>query len=368
MFDVHIKHSDSLSSFILSFTAAKYSRAPSLAHALSAAEQPIDETNLTPLKRAEFWSTFQRDPKIANLLGKLDPRECISYARRHSAWQQSIDAVISIGGDGTLLHVSSLFPRKVPPTLPFGCGSFGFLMPFNPDLYERTLTRLMSGQLRIYNRARLAFKVGGVTGYDSKDAPIIPPFADDDPQCFHLLNEVVLKHSYGLNVGVGISEIECRVDGHVLARYQGDGVLVASPTGSTAYSMAVGGSIVHPAMQCLLLSPISPMTLSSRPLVLPMQSTVTLCPLRDSVLLEGKYGRVVQPGEVVTVRHSAFPLPVFARDDATTDFVTDLGNRLNYARMVRFKRVEDDIHLNAEGVPEGPVGSFISKSRDSRDP
>lgn len=258
--------------------------------------------------------------------------------------------MVSIGGDGTLLHVSSLFPNKVPPTLAFGCGSFGFLMPFNPDRLDLTLARMINGEMGVYNRARIAFRVG------SEDDKV---FDETDPQCFHLLNEAVLKHSYGLNVGVGISEIECCVDGQLLARYQGDGVMVASPTGSTAYSMAVGGSIVHPAMNCLLLSPIAPITLSSRPLILPGQSVVTLKPIRDSVLLEGKYGRVIQPGEVVTVKQSSFPIPVFARENATSDFVHDLGARLNYARMVRFKRVEDE--FTSESTPQGPAGSFVSK-------
>jgi NADH kinase len=292
------------------------------------------------LSSMESWRSFTRSPSTAAALGNLDPRECIALARKLDSWQRHIDLVVSVGGDGTLLHVSTLFPHRVPPTLAFGCGSFGFLMPFNPDTAPQALDALLQGRLRVFNRTRLAFKVGGVAGYDTRGAPVVPPFAPTDPHCFHLLNEVVLKHSYGLNVGTGVSEIECRIDGDVLARFQGDGLMIASPTGSTAYSMAAGGSIVHPALQSLLISPICPMTLSSRPLVLPGQATISLTPIHDSVLLEGKFGRVIQPLEVVTVRQSQFPVPVFARANVTTDFVADLGSRMNYARMVRVRREE----------------------------
>lgn len=138
--------------------------------------------------------------------------------------------------------------------------------------------------------------------------------------------------------------------------------MVATPTGSTAYSMAAGGSIVHPAMRSLLLSPICPMTLSSRPLVLPGQCTVTFRPIHDSVLLEGKYGRVVQPDEIVTVRRSAFPIPVFSRDGATRDWVNDMGTRMNYSRLVRVRKPDDPDPVSSvvsnAGVDKANVQSF----------
>jgi NAD kinase len=215
-------------------------------------------------------------------------------------------------------------------------------MPFNPDICEQYLTTLLEGKMRVFNRDRIVFQV--------QDAPtnasvVPPPFDENDITCYELLNEVVLKQSYGLHVGVGISEIECRVDGHLLARFQGDGLMIASPTGSTAYSMAAGGSIVHPNVSCLLLTPICPMTLSSRPVILPGDCTIQIKPMFNSVVLEGKYGGVIQPNQCVVVRLSKYPMPVFTRSTVTSDWVEDMGSRLNYARRVRISRDSEDYKL-----------------------
>jgi hypothetical protein len=99
------------------------------------------------------------------------------------------------------------------------------------------------------------------------------------------------------------------------------------------------------------------MTLSSRPVIIPSDSIVTLSPVSTPVLLEGKYGRVVYPGESIVITASKFPLPVFCRRDATSDFMQDLGSRMNYARMFRFKRQDDDV----TDIPQGEQGMFLSK-------
>lgn len=167
--------------------AKAYSNNNTLVNALQ--QQKTDSTHTTQdasdplhtLKDASFWTGYSRDSETAFNMTKLDPRECISFARKHAAWQDLIDVVVSIGGDGTLLHVSSLFPHRVPPTLAFGCGSFGFLMPFNPDRFAITLTRLINGELRLFNRTRLAFKVTGANGLDNNSVTNVPPFSVDDP-------------------------------------------------------------------------------------------------------------------------------------------------------------------------------------------
>eukprot|EP00455_Lapot_gusevi_P047666 TRINITY_DN6477_c0_g1_i3.p1 TRINITY_DN6477_c0_g1~~TRINITY_DN6477_c0_g1_i3.p1 ORF type:complete len:115 (-),score=15.19 TRINITY_DN6477_c0_g1_i3:56-400(-) len=99
--------------------------------------------------------------------------------------------------------------------------------------------------------------------------------------------------------------------------------------------MACGGSIVHPEMDSILLTPINPMTLSSRPLLLPGDSVIRLTCLQDAVYLEGKFGRTIQLGENVTVRRSKYPLPCFSRLNPSHDWVTDLNSRLGYQRQLR---------------------------------
>jgi NAD kinase len=377
-----------------------------------------------------FWQDFSRSDPLKPSFSPLEPRECIPFQRKYEKWQEFIDVVIAVGGDGTLLHVSTLFGHQVPPVLGFSCGSFGFLMPFNPDRAEQAIDKLLDGKMRYQNRSRIFFKVHPTNDINAtpnpndmvvsigkddngstvpsvqnqektqqkqhavppppqqlQQTPKLPqqqnphtpnaspiptintngtsqtsatplfPINQYDPDCFHLLNEIVLKHSYTLNSSASVCDIECRVNGHTLARFQGDGLILASPTGSTAYSLAAGGSIIHPSLNCLLITPIAPMTLSSRPVIIPSDSIVTLSPVSTPVLLEGKYGRVVYPGESIVITASKFPLPVFCRRDATSDFMQDLGSRMNYARMFRFKRQDDDV----TDIPQGEQGMFLSK-------
>ncbi len=125
----------------------------------------------------------------------------------------------------------------------------------------------------------------------------------------------------------GVAAVEIYVDNAHLATVQGDGMLVATPTGSTAYSLATGGSIVSPELDVMLFSPINAMTLTSRPLILPGKSLIKLKNLQDAVYLEGKFGRPVALGEVILIRQSAYPVLCFARDNPASDWIHDLGAR-----------------------------------------
>jgi NAD kinase len=87
---------------------------------------------------------------------------------------------------------------------------------------------------------------------------------------------------------------------------------------------------VHPGIDALLLTPLNSTTLASRPLLLPGSSLIRLHVRSESVFLEGKYGKIVHPGEMVAVRKSEWPLPCFTRDNATSDFVYDLNHRIMY--------------------------------------
>jgi NAD kinase len=105
--------------------------------------------------------------------------------------------------------------------------------------------------------------------------------------------------------------------------------------------MAAGGPIVHPSIPCLLITPLCSMTLSSRPLVLPGSSVIKFQILHDACSLEvsGNYSRILLPGDTVAISTSSFPVTTFARNDATKDFVKDLGDRLWYERQVRKRRL-----------------------------
>ena len=241
-------------------------------------------------------------------------------------WQSQIDLAIAIGGDGTLLYLSSLFPQRCPPVVSFHSGSLGFLMAFDPEDHADVFDVCLRGQQPIMPRLRLEFCVQTEEEWVRHQGPA------PDARWHHLLNESVVKRSHRLT---GFSEIEAYVDDDFLARFKGDGLIIASPTGSTAYSMAAGGSIVHPEIDALLLTPLNSASLASRPLLLPGSATVRLHVRTDSVYLEGRHGRFVAQGEVVILRKSKYPLPCFARDNPTADFMYDLANRLMYQRRIR---------------------------------
>ena len=199
-------------------------------------------------------------------------------------WQSQIDLAIAIGGDGTLLYLSSLFPRRCPPVVPFHSGSLGFLMAFDPKDYADVLNVCLRGEQPIVSRNRLEFCVRTEEEWARENGPA------PDTRWFHLMNETVIKRQHRLS---GWSEIEVYVDDDLLARYKGDGLVIASPTGSTAYSMAAGGSIVHPEIDALLITPLNSSSLASRPLLLPGSALVRLHVRSESMYLEGKYGRFI---------------------------------------------------------------------------
>lgn len=241
-----------------------------------------------------------------------------------SGWTEEIDFVIVLGGDGTLLHAQTIFQSRIPPVIGFSCGSLGFLLPFEPQDYKLVIDRALAGELEVLQRKRLQFSVS----FADQDLPASRPV--------HLLNEVAIKRAHEFTGG--LQEIVCHVDGVFLAKYQGDGVLVASPTGSTAYSMATGGSIVHPQIDCILLTPLCSMTLSSRPIILPGSSIISLTPTRTTAFLEGRLGQLLPPESTVNVSRSPFPLNMFARESPTKDWVLDLGSKLLFERQVRVEK------------------------------
>ena len=136
-------------------------------------------------------------------------------------WQDQMDLCIAIGGDGTLLHATSLFPNKCPPMVGFSAGSLGFLMSFNPEHYHQVLRMVLNGQHALINHNRLSVYITPLDESPNESPKIRHPVRT-------LLNEVVVRRDATL---VGICELQCKVDGQHLATFQGDGVIVSSATG-----------------------------------------------------------------------------------------------------------------------------------------
>ncbi|KIK09124.1 hypothetical protein K443DRAFT_83195, partial [Laccaria amethystina LaAM-08-1] len=268
-------------------------------------------------------------------------------------WQSTpntpnIDLVVTLGGDGTILHASSLFSAgAVPPVLSFSMGTLGFLLPFHIDDFSKALESVFTGKATILNRMRLA-----CTFYD-KDLEKIGKDGDD----WQVMNEVALHRGSSPH----LNTIDIFVDGQHLTEAVSDGLIVSTPTGSTAYSLSAGGPIVHPSLSALVLTPICPRSLSFRPLVFPSSSIVTLrigdrSRAPAGVSMDGRTSHVLNPGESVNVQASPFPVPCINRSSIITstdaeemkhsegagpgkedDWVRDINNLLQYNATFRSK-------------------------------
>ena len=162
---------------------------------------------------------------------------------------EMIEFAISVGGDGTFLTTASAIGNRDIPILGINCGNLGFLADVKSQEEDAIIDQLLKGQYTIEKRAMLQVSC-------SEGATIVSPFA---------LNEVaVIK--YGLS---SMISIDTQVNHEFLHRYQGDGLVIATPTGSTAYNMSLGGPLMVPQARGILLSPIASHSLNIRPLVIP---------------------------------------------------------------------------------------------------
>ena len=161
----------------------------------------------------------------------------------------SIDFIVSIGGDGTVLLSAWLFQQDAPPILPFFHGSLGFLTAFQLEYFEETLKMFLNSELLLGLRSRLECEIRNA----------------DKTTKFSVLNEVVVDRGMSTHMSL----IDIYVNKQHLTRVQADGIVFATPTGSTAYSLSAGGPITSPQIPTILISPICPHSLSFRPILLP---------------------------------------------------------------------------------------------------
>ncbi len=209
-----------------------------------------------------------------------------------------IDLAIVLGGDGTALAAARhLAPDGIRILAVNIGGHLGFLTESaelfqdTEQVWDRLLEDRYAVQRRIMLRA-MTFE-GNRTNLE--------PMSD----CYFALNEMCVKPASADRMITSFLEIE--IDGEVVDQYQGDGLLVATPTGSTCYTLAAGGPIIHPGLDALVLTPICPLSLSSRPLVLPAGSVISIWPLADRELntklwMDGVLATAIWPGQRVDIR------------------------------------------------------------------
>jgi len=199
---------------------------------------------------------------------------------------QSSDLLLVLGGDGTLLAAARVAAARGIPILPVNLGSLGFLTSFTADDLYPALGKALAGRFSISERVMLSaelLRAGKVI--DRRN----------------VVNEAVVNKG----ALARMIELEMQIDGDFVCRYRVDGLIVATPSGSTAYSLSAGGPIVHPTVESIVITPICPHTLSDRPLVVRDTSQVEATLLGDTesvfLTLDGQKGILMQASDQVRI-------------------------------------------------------------------
>ncbi|RPB22534.1 ATP-NAD kinase, partial [Terfezia boudieri ATCC MYA-4762] len=211
-------------------------------------------------------STLSYNPSITET---LPGNELHDLPSPNHPYHCKVDFVTTFGGDGTILHAASLFATTgfVPPLLAFSMGTLGFLGEWKWHEHEAALYAVMEKGCKILRRGRL--KVGL---YNVKDSTRTVDENGDPRTSWHAMNEVVLHR--GLQAH--LVNLSVYINRRLLTTAVADGLILSTPTGSTAYSLSSGGPVLHPSVKALLLTPICPRSLSFRPLVVPHDEDVAL--------------------------------------------------------------------------------------------
>lgn len=201
-----------------------------------------------------------------------------------------VDMVVALGGDGTMLSaVRSSGPLGIP-VLGINLGSLGFLTELTPRDLDQTLERISRGDYFVEKRMLLEAKVVG----EGMAEPLVA------------LNDAVVDKGAVARV----IHLDLYVNEEFISSYAADGLIVSTPTGSTAYSLAVGGPIIHPTIDAIIVAPIAPHTLAQRPMVFSPEDRVRIVVASDrrgaTFTVDGQVACVLNSGESVSIERAAF--------------------------------------------------------------
>ncbi|WVQ71245.1 hypothetical protein IAR50_000770 [Cryptococcus sp. DSM 104548] len=272
--------------------------------------------------------TAQDHPSFDNLI--VASQEEQSFLPLHTS------LVVTLGGDGTILHVSNLFSQgECPPVLSFSMGSLGFLLPFHIDSLASALGNTLTGPVPLLNRMRLACKPLDIKGnLLSRCTKAV------GENGWQVMNEVALHRGRHAHLTV----VDTYFDRQHLTEAVADGILLSTPTGSTAYSLSAGGPISHPETDAFLLTPIAPRSLSFRTVILPGRGEVKLeiSPLARAAAelsIDGREVCNLTSKESVVITKSPFPIPCVERSGGESGWVKDINSLLQFNVGFRNKSV-----------------------------
>ncbi len=237
---------------------------------------------------------------------------------------------IVLGGDGTVLHAAQQLAKHNIPILSFNVGgNLGFLTHDGNLLNDSTIWKtIIENKFSIHQRMMLEARIER-NGLKNNSTP-------------NALNDFYIRSSHEDNSPTCTLELE--IDGEVVDQYRGDGLIVSTPTGSTAYSMASGGPILHPEIEAIIVSPICPMSLSSRPIIVPSSSRLVvkvkpLCNQTQRVKLwqDGAGGDLIEPGERCIINRASNNVKMMILEQSTSYYRT-LTQKLHWAGSINRKK------------------------------
>lgn len=214
-------------------------------------------------------SIGSKHPKLATSLSEFD-----------------VDAIITIGGDGTVLYTIQNIPRQVP-ILSVRAGLLGFLTEIDKRDLEDGIERLLLGKYQIEEKMRLSSRVNGKHLADA-------------------LNEIVIHTSQIAK----LRQFNVKVDGQLAARIRADGLIFATPTGSTSYALSVGAPIIDPRLEAIVIAPIAPLWLAAKTTVVPATSKIIVTlevPRQCTIVADGRDEVVIEGGERLEIMKSKTP-------------------------------------------------------------
>lgn len=223
------------------------------------------------------------------------------------------ELVVILGGDGTLIHGARILRGRAVPIVGVNLGSLGFMTEIPVTEAVSTLRQVFDGKAKIDSRMKLTCKLfrGDVCVREDE-----------------VLNDVVINKS----ALAKIAAHETWLDGAFVATYLADGVIFSTPTGSTAYSLSAGGPIVHPSVDCVVVTPICPHALTQRPIVVPGDQLLSVrltSDLQDFYLtIDGQAGTALQKGDRIEVRKS--PNRVLLVRNERLDYFAILRTKLHW--------------------------------------
>ncbi|XP_033961056.1 NAD kinase b [Pseudochaenichthys georgianus] len=305
-------------------------------------------------RRVADDATLSKDEAFGSIRNQL-----CTFREGYDDISDCIDLIICLGGDGTLLYASSLFQGSVPPVMAFHLGSLGFLTPFKFESYKTEVAKVFEGNAAITLRSRLKVKVVKDmlqrTGQQPSSRETqqqehngLLPHTHTNSEAgkvtlqLQVLNEVVVDRgpsSY-------LSNVDLYLDGRLITSVQGDGVIVSTPTGSTAYAAAAGASMIHPNVPAIMVTPICPHSLSFRPIVVPagVELMITLSPdARNTawVSFDGRKRQEIQHGDCIKITTSCYPVPSICCHDLVYDWFESLAQCLHWNVRKRQERLAD---------------------------